>query len=128
MDAQTLVQQARAAIEAGEKQKARHLLQQAVAQQPDDYAIWLWLASVAPSPAASMEYVQQAEALNPAHPTVVKARVWAQRRLEKTRVTAVAVATTAMATVPVAANGRSSSPTSTPTAKSSTAPTRWPRW
>ena len=114
MDIQQLVDQARAAIKAGDKPKARHLLQEAVAQQPDDFAVWLWLASVAPSPAASMEYVQRAEALNPTHPTVVRARAWAQRRLDKGSVAS------AMGT----ANGRSSAPPIAPT----TPPIRWPRW
>lgn len=81
MDNQQLLQQARAAIQAGDKQTARHFLQQAVTQQPDDFAAWLWLASVAASPTASMEYVQRAERLNPTHPTVLKAKAWAQRRL-----------------------------------------------
>ena len=118
MDTQELVQRARAAIEAGEKQKARHLLQQAVAQQPDDFAIWLWLASVAPSPVASMEYVQRAEALNPTHPTVVKAKAWAQRRLDKTNVPPPLVAT----------NGRSPSPTTSTTPATSPTRSRWPLW
>lgn len=83
MNNQQLLQQARAAIQAGDKQTARHLLQQAVTQQPDDFAAWLWLASVAASPLASMEYVERAEALNPTHPTVLKAKAWAQRRLPK---------------------------------------------
>lgn len=114
MDTQQLIEQARAAIRAGDKQKARHLLQQAAAQQPGDFAVWLWLASVAPSPTAGMEYVRRAEALNPTHPTVVKAKAWAQRRLDREKAAPPAVAT----------NGRSSSSITPKT----TTPSRWPRW
>lgn len=81
MDSSQLIQQGREAIQAGNKPKARQLLQQAVQQQPQNYAGWLWLASVAASPAASLEYVKRAEQLQPNDPTVQKAKAWAERRL-----------------------------------------------
>ena len=76
-----LIQQAREALDAGDKQKARQLLQQSVRQHPDDFASWLWLARVAASPSASLAYVERAEQLQPNHPTVQKARAWAEKRL-----------------------------------------------
>ena len=85
----SLIKQAREAIKADEKRQARLLLQQAVRENPEDYAAWLWLASVTPSPRASLEYVQHAQNLRPNDPRVRKAVAWAEKRVaqaeEKTR-------------------------------------------
>ncbi|HEX6387432.1 MAG TPA: L,D-transpeptidase [Anaerolineae bacterium] len=78
----SLLRQAQTAIKTGRRQQARQLLQQAVRQNPQDYQAWLWLASVAPSPGASLDYVRRAEMLMPDDRTVQKARAWAERRLQ----------------------------------------------
>ncbi|MEM7113256.1 MAG: L,D-transpeptidase family protein [Chloroflexota bacterium] len=80
MESTQLITQAREAIQANDKPKARQLLHQVVQQEPHNYAAWLWLARVAASPAASMAYVKRAEKLQPNHPTVQKAKAWAERR------------------------------------------------
>ncbi|MFQ5399639.1 MAG: L,D-transpeptidase family protein [Anaerolineae bacterium] len=76
-----LIREAHKAIKAGQKQQARSLLHRALRQNPNDFAVWLLLASVASSPRTSLEYIRQAEKLNPGHPTIRKARAWAERRL-----------------------------------------------
>lgn len=82
MDEQrSLLKTAQEAIQAGRKQEARSLLQQALRQDPKDYRAWLWLAGVTKSPQASLEYVERAERLAPGNATVARARAWAERRL-----------------------------------------------
>lgn len=81
MDASNLVEQAREAIQSGNQPLARQFLHQAVRQEPNNMAGWLWLASIAPSPKASLAYVKRAEQLAPNNPTVQKAKAWAERRL-----------------------------------------------
>jgi lipoprotein-anchoring transpeptidase ErfK/SrfK len=77
----TFIQQAQRAVKTGQKQQARLLLQQAIRHNPQDYAAWLWLASITSSPRTALEYVRRAEMLNPTHPAVGKARIWAEQRL-----------------------------------------------
>jgi lipoprotein-anchoring transpeptidase ErfK/SrfK len=77
------IKQAQIALQAGRKQEARHLLQQAVRQNPQDYAAWLWLASITQSPHTALEYVKRAEMLRPDASAVQKARAWAERRLRE---------------------------------------------
>lgn len=60
-----LVKQARQALQQGNRTEARRLLHEAAQYYPHDYRVWLWLAGVAPTPQASLEYVQRAERLNP---------------------------------------------------------------
>ena len=81
----TLLRQAKTAVEQGKKQQARHLLQQAIRQDPQDYRGWLWLATVVQSPQASLEYVTRAEMLAPDNVTVQKARRWAEKRLQQAK-------------------------------------------
>ena len=81
MDSAKLIQQAHKAIQAGERRQARHLLQQAIRQNPQDYRAWLWLASFTASPQTSLEYVKRAEMLNPHSSHVQKARAWAEKRV-----------------------------------------------
>lgn len=76
-----LLHQAKTAVRQGNRQQARRLLQQAVRQDPQDFRGWLWLATVAHSPQASLEYVNRAEMLAPNNGTVHKARRWAEKRL-----------------------------------------------
>lgn len=80
-----LLRQAKTAVQQNNKHQARQLLQQAVQQDPNDYRGWLWLATVAPSPQASLEYVNRAEMLAPDNSTVQKARRWAEKRLQSTQ-------------------------------------------
>jgi lipoprotein-anchoring transpeptidase ErfK/SrfK len=79
----TLVQEARTALEAGQKQQARLLLQQAIRENPQDYAAWLWLASVTPSPRASLDYVKRAAMLRPGDMRIKKALAWAEKRVQE---------------------------------------------
>ena len=79
----SLLKQAKTAVQQGQQQQARRLLQQAVRQDPQDYRGWLWLATVAQSPQASLEYVNRAEMLAPNNNTVQKARRWAEKRLQQ---------------------------------------------
>ncbi|WP_420643708.1 L,D-transpeptidase family protein [Candidatus Leptofilum sp.] len=79
-----LLKQAKTAVQQKNQAQARRLLQQAVRQDPQDYRGWLWLASVAPTPQASLEYVNRADMLAPNNATVQKARRWAEKRLSHT--------------------------------------------
>ncbi len=78
-----LLQQAKTAVQQKNHAQARRLLQQAIQQDPQDYRGWLWLASVAPTPQASLEYVNRADMLAPNNATVQKARRWAEKRLAR---------------------------------------------
>ena len=80
----SLLQQAKTAVQQKNQAQARRLLHQAVRQDPQDYRGWLWLASVAPTPQASLEYVNRAGMLAPNNVTVQKARLWAEKRLSRT--------------------------------------------
>ena len=65
-----LLKQAKTAVQQGNHTRARQLLHQAVRQDPQDYRGWLWLATVAPTPQASLEYVNRADRLAPNNATV----------------------------------------------------------
>ncbi|VAW34366.1 hypothetical protein MNBD_CHLOROFLEXI01-2819 [hydrothermal vent metagenome] len=80
-----LLKQAKTAVQQGHRQQARRLLQQAVRQNPQDFRGWLWLATVAQSPQASLEYIHRAEMLAPNNGTVEKARRWAEKRLARSQ-------------------------------------------
>ena len=82
---QTLIKQAKTAIQNGDKQHARVLLQEAIRQDVNDYQTWLLLAGVTESAAQSLEYIERAEMLNPQAVDVAKARRWAEKRLEKSQ-------------------------------------------
>jgi lipoprotein-anchoring transpeptidase ErfK/SrfK len=93
-----LLQSARQAIQAGQKQQARDLLQQAIRQNPGDHRPWLWLAGITPSARASLDYVNRAVVLRPNDPVVQKAQAWAERRWRQEQsqvVSQTAAATTA---------------------------------
>lgn len=77
-----LMEQARAALERGDQTTARSLLRRAVADDPLNHRAWLWLAGITEAPAASLHYVRRAEALAPDDPTVQRALVWAEERLQ----------------------------------------------
>ena len=74
---------AQAAIRAGKQQQARDLLQEELQHDPQNFRAWLWLAGLAASPQASLDYIRQAERLNPDDPGVRKARAWAGQRLAR---------------------------------------------
>ncbi|MCP4422139.1 MAG: L,D-transpeptidase [Chloroflexi bacterium] len=84
----SLLKQAKTAVQQGQRQQARRLLQQAVRQDPQDFRGWLWLATVAQSPQASLEYINRAEMLAPNNDTVSKARRWAEKRLAQVNLAA----------------------------------------
>ncbi len=84
----SLLKQAKTAVQQNNPHEARRLLQQAIQQDPNDYRGWLWLATVAHSPQASLEYVKRAEMLAPNNDTVQKARRWAEKRLAQAAPTA----------------------------------------
>jgi lipoprotein-anchoring transpeptidase ErfK/SrfK len=77
-----IVRQAQAAIKAGQKQQARALLQNAIRQDNRDHRAWAWLATVTPSPKASLSYARRAEMLHPQDPLVRKVLTWAERRTQ----------------------------------------------
>ena len=79
----SLLKQAKTAVQRGDRHQARHLLQKAVRQDPQDYRGWLWLATVTQSAQASLEYVHRAEMLAPHNSTVQKARLWAEKRVQQ---------------------------------------------
>ncbi len=74
-----LLRAAREAITTGRKDEARRLLQRYSRQNPADYRPWLWLSGLADSPSQSLAYLQRAETLQPGHPAIQKARVWAEQ-------------------------------------------------
>jgi uncharacterized membrane protein len=74
---------AKQAIKSGDKVRARQLLRQAARQDPGDHQVWLWLAGLAPSPQASLAYIQRAEAILPGDPVIEKARRWAEGLMEQ---------------------------------------------
>jgi lipoprotein-anchoring transpeptidase ErfK/SrfK len=76
-----LIQAAQEAIRRGERRQARAYLTQAARENPQDFRIWLLLAGIAGSPRASLDYIARAERLQPGHPTVARARAWAERQL-----------------------------------------------
>lgn len=82
-NAEELTEMARQAMRRGNKKQARQYLQEAIQIDPDNFMIWLWLASVAPTPKASDTYVQRAEQINPHDPRVKEARVWVNKQLQK---------------------------------------------
>ena len=83
MNDNQLIKRAKIAIQNGQKQQVRSLLHQALRQSPQNYVAWLWLASMAPTPEASLDYVQRAEILQPENTAVRKAKAWAEQQLVK---------------------------------------------
>ena len=68
-------------IRQGRRREARALLIQMAKEEPGDFRVWLLLAGVAGSPRASLDYLERAERLQPGHPTIARAREWAEARL-----------------------------------------------
>lgn len=87
-DTAFLIREAQQAIRQGQKQQARHLLQQALQQDPNNFASWLLLASIARNAHTALAYIARAETLNPTSTTVQKARIWAETQLRQEQVVA----------------------------------------
>ncbi|WP_129632790.1 YIP1 family protein [Candidatus Oscillochloris fontis] len=64
-DSTHLLEQGRAAIQAGDRARARALLMAAVRANPQSAAAWLWLSGVLDTPAQQRECLQRALALEP---------------------------------------------------------------
>ncbi|MCP5098177.1 MAG: L,D-transpeptidase family protein [Chloroflexi bacterium] len=77
-----LLKQAREAIQAGRKVKARRLLRHSLQADPNNHATWLWLASITQSPEEALTYVKRAEQIKPDHPSIAKAKRWAEKQIE----------------------------------------------
>ncbi|MDT8306009.1 MAG: L,D-transpeptidase family protein [Anaerolineae bacterium] len=80
-DQQARFREAQRAIRRGDRREARALLSQALKENPQDFRIWLLMAGAAGSPRASLDYIARAERLQPGHPTIARARAWAEKRL-----------------------------------------------
>lgn len=80
MASQAQLRAAQEAIRQGRRREARALLIQAAKEEPGDFRVWLLLAGVAGSPRASLEYLERAERLQPGHPTIARARAWAEAK------------------------------------------------
>lgn len=65
--------EAQAAVKAGRKKEAAHILKTLLHTRPDDFRVWLLLATIAP-PEKRAACLAKAEALAPGQPAVVKAR------------------------------------------------------
>ena len=102
MSNDAFLKSARQAIQAGQKQQARDLLQQAIRQNPQDHRPWLWLAGITPSARASLDYVNRAAALHPNDPVVQKAQAWAERRFRQQESQAASRTPTVKSAVPPA--------------------------
>ena len=69
------------AVNTGQRDKARELLQAAARNYPRDERVWLWLAALSKTPQESLDYIAQAELLAPNDERVKKARAWANAQL-----------------------------------------------
>ncbi|MDJ0755531.1 MAG: L,D-transpeptidase family protein [Ardenticatenaceae bacterium] len=65
--------EAQAAVKAGRKKEAAQILKNLLRTRPDDFRVWLLLATIAP-PEKKAACLARAEALAPGQPAVVKAR------------------------------------------------------
>jgi ribosomal protein L40E len=64
------------AAKAGEKDKARHLLEQVVEADPDNETAWLWLSAVVDTRAERIRCLETALKLNPANRDAKMALEW----------------------------------------------------
>lgn len=71
--ARELRQQGIAAAKAGQKDQARHLLQQSIRLEPNSEAAWLWLASVARDQRERVFCLQKILEINPNNETALRA-------------------------------------------------------
>ena len=78
-----LQQEGIAAARAGNKSTAHRLLLKASKLDPKNKSVWLWLAVVAPSAAASVSYLREAQTLSPKNAQILAALQQAEKRLER---------------------------------------------
>ncbi len=97
-----LLQRGIAAASEKDKPAARALLQQVVAQDPNNEQGWLWLAAVAASPEDALANFQHVLAINPGNPQAQAGVRWAEARRLRTSQLA-AQSTPASAALPPAA-------------------------
>ncbi len=75
-----LLKEAIALAKAGKTRRARLVLQTVVAEDPDNITAWLYLAGIAADAATATTALQNVERLNPRHPQLAKAKVWAEKK------------------------------------------------
>lgn len=75
----SLLKEAQAALQAGDRRRALGLLKQAHQQAPGDYRVWLLLAQVAPDPQKQADCIRRAQQLAPEATAVQKAVAWLER-------------------------------------------------
>ncbi len=81
MATDTQLRSAQELIRQSRRREARALLIQTAKEEPGNFRVWLLLAGVAGSPRASRASLERAERLQPGHPTIARAREWAEARL-----------------------------------------------
>lgn len=93
-NAQSLLQSAIRAAQAGNRGEAHQLLRQVIDSDPSNEMAWLWLAGVAEHPREAQVALNRVEQLNPDHPRLPGARAWLEvrqspqvRRTEDTDIT-----------------------------------------
>ncbi|MCA9971760.1 MAG: hypothetical protein KC425_16155, partial [Anaerolineales bacterium] len=79
MDSAQRLKAAKTAVQAGQRQQARAMLQQLVADEPHHELAWLWLSDLAPDLEARIFALEQALAINP-HRTRARQRLAALRQ------------------------------------------------
>jgi pyruvate/2-oxoglutarate dehydrogenase complex dihydrolipoamide acyltransferase (E2) component len=101
--ADDLMQQGIMAVKAGDKDRGRHLLTQAIAQDAQNQTAWLWLASTTDDDQEKYTCLERVQAINPDTKAGRQARTYLQRH-------------------PLAAPHPASPPTTAPTTSSASAP------
>jgi tetratricopeptide (TPR) repeat protein len=79
-DIHTLLNQGIAAARAGQRARARDLLRRVLEAAPDDARAWLWLGGVVEAPAAQIDCLERAVALDPENATMRQALRAARQR------------------------------------------------
>ena len=79
-NAQSLLQSAIRAAQAGNRGEAHQLLRQVIDADPSNEMAWLWLAGVAEHPREAQVALNRVEQLNPDHPRLPSARAWLEER------------------------------------------------
>lgn len=80
-DVQQMLEAGIAAARAGDRERARELLAQAVRQDPNNEQNWLWLAGVVDRPEETIYCLEQALILNPNNDAARRGITWARQRL-----------------------------------------------
>lgn len=69
---QSLVREGILAAKAGERERARRLLEQGAAENPADERVWLWLSSVVDDPGEQRRCLQELLKVSPDHPAALR--------------------------------------------------------